>query len=143
MKGIRGHLSYANVAATLALVLALSGVGYGAIRIGPKQLKPDAVRGYHIKNGHVGGNNLGLLQEVIRVSDTRSHVYAGVLFVNCGSVGKPKDGDPRGGFAVLEPAGTAVVARVERFEYDAEYVAGEVAAAGLPAEYGDKLLQAV
>jgi putative phosphoesterase len=23
--------------------------------------------------------------------------YGGVLFVNCGSVGKPKDGDPRGG----------------------------------------------
>ena len=30
--------------------------------------------------------------------------YGGVLFVNCGSVGKPKDGDPRGAFAVLEPA---------------------------------------
>ena len=25
-----------------------------------------------------------------------SHEYGGVLFVNCGSVGKPKDGDPRG-----------------------------------------------
>ena len=23
------------------------------------------------------------------------HEYGGVLFVNCGSVGKPKDGDPR------------------------------------------------
>ena len=30
------------------------------------------------------------------------HEYGGVLFVNCGSVGKPKDGDPRGAFAVLE-----------------------------------------
>ena len=30
--------------------------------------------------------------------------YAGVRFVNCGSVGKPKDGDPRGAFAVLEEA---------------------------------------
>ena len=29
------------------------------------------------------------------------HEYGGVLFVNCGSVGKPKDGDPRAGFAVL------------------------------------------
>ena len=26
--------------------------------------------------------------------------YGGVLFVNCGSVGKPKDGDPRASFAV-------------------------------------------
>ena len=30
------------------------------------------------------------------------HTYGETLFVNCGSVGKPKDGDPRGGFAVLE-----------------------------------------
>ena len=34
------------------------------------------------------------------------HEYGGVLFVNCGSVGKPKDGDPRGAFAVLEPRAT-------------------------------------
>ena len=31
------------------------------------------------------------------------HEYGGVLFVNCGSVGKPKDGDPRAAFAVLTP----------------------------------------
>jgi predicted phosphodiesterase len=30
------------------------------------------------------------------------HEYGGVLFVNCGSVGKPKDGDPRAAFALLE-----------------------------------------
>jgi putative phosphoesterase len=70
------------------------------------------------------------------------HEYGGVLFVNCGSVGKPKDGDPRVGFAVLEGDGGEVAARIERFGYDAEYVAGEVAAAGLPAEYGEKLLSA-
>jgi putative phosphoesterase len=70
------------------------------------------------------------------------HEYGGVLFVNCGSVGKPKDGDPRGGFAVLEPRGNAVAARIERFEYDAEAVARQVAAAGLPDEYADKLVSA-
>jgi putative phosphoesterase len=70
------------------------------------------------------------------------HEYADVLFVNCGSVGKPKDGDPRGAFAVLEAADTGVSARIERVEYDVAYVAGEVASAGLPAEYGDKLLTA-
>ena len=66
--------------------------------------------------------------------------YGDVLFVNCGSVGKPKDGDPRGGFAVLEASGSDVEARIERVGYDADYVAGEVAASGLPAEYGEKLL---
>ena len=34
----------------------------------------------------------------------------GVLFVNCGSVGKPKDGDPRAAFASLRA--TAIPAAV-------------------------------
>jgi putative phosphoesterase len=68
------------------------------------------------------------------------HEYAGVLFVNCGSVGKPKDGDPRGGLAVLEAAGEEVRPRIDRFSYDVDYVAERVASAGLPAEYGEKLL---
>ena len=68
--------------------------------------------------------------------------YGGVLFVNCGSVGKPKDGDPRAAFAVLDRAGGDVATRIERVEYDADRVARELVEAGLPAEYGDKLLQA-
>ena len=32
--------------------------------------------------------------------------------------------------------------RIERVEYDAAAVAGEVAAAGLPSEFADKLLSA-
>ena len=68
--------------------------------------------------------------------------YGGVLFVNCGSVGKPKDGDPRAAFAVLEADGEALDARIERVAYDAESVAREVAAVGLPGEYAEKLLAA-
>jgi len=68
--------------------------------------------------------------------------YGGVLFVNCGSVGKPKDGDPRAAFAVLEAAGEALDARIERVAYDAESVAREVSAAGLPGEYAEKLVAA-
>jgi putative phosphoesterase len=64
--------------------------------------------------------------------------YGGVLFVNCGSVGKPKDGDPRAAFAVL----TADGAEIHRAEYDAAAVAREVEQAGLPAEYGQKLVLA-
>jgi predicted phosphodiesterase len=71
------------------------------------------------------------------------HEFGGVLFANCGSVGKPKDGDRRGAFAVLElDAAGHLRARVERVDYDAEAVAREVAAAGLPAEYADKLVAA-
>ncbi len=70
----------------------------------------------------------------------RSH--GGVLFVNCGSVGKPKDGDPRGAFAVLEAGERGVEVTIERVEYDAAAVAAEVRAAGLPAEFAAKLLLA-
>ena len=66
--------------------------------------------------------------------------HGGVLFVNCGSVGKPKDGDPRTAFAVLELDGGEVRATIERVAYDADAVAGEVAAAGLPDEYAEKLV---
>jgi putative phosphoesterase len=68
------------------------------------------------------------------------HEYGGVLFVNCGSVGKPKDGDPRGAFAVLEAGESGVAVAIERVEYDAAAVAREVAQAGLPAEFADKLV---
>jgi putative phosphoesterase len=70
------------------------------------------------------------------------HEYRGVLFVNCGSVGKPKDGDPRAAFALLEFDGDRVVADIERTDYEAEAVARDVAAAGLPAEYAEKLVLA-
>jgi putative phosphoesterase len=68
--------------------------------------------------------------------------YAGVLFVNCGSVGKPKDGDPRAALALLETDGERVTARIERVEYDTERVARQLAEAGLPGEYAQKLLVA-
>jgi len=70
------------------------------------------------------------------------HEYGGVLFVNCGSVGKPKDGDPRASFAVLRPAGDSVEVTIERVGYDAAAVADEVRRGGLPTEYAEMLLQA-
>ena len=70
------------------------------------------------------------------------HSYGGVLFVNCGSIGKPKDGDPRGAFAVLTEGADAPTVTIERVEYDARAVADEVAAVGLPVEFADKLVAA-
>lgn len=65
--------------------------------------------------------------------------HGGVLFINCGSVGKPKDGDPRGAFAVLESVQGELEASIERVAYDADAVAEEVAAVGLPVEFAEKL----
>ena len=70
------------------------------------------------------------------------HEYGGILFVNCGSVGKPKDGDARAGFAVLRAGARHPDVTIERVAYDAEAVARQVAAAGLPEEYAEKLVVA-
>jgi putative phosphoesterase len=71
------------------------------------------------------------------------HTYGDVLFINCGSVGKPKDGDPRAAFAILEADDEGPIrASIQRVPYDAEAVAREVAAAGLPGEYAEKLVAA-
>jgi putative phosphoesterase len=70
------------------------------------------------------------------------HEYGGVLFVNCGSVGKPKDSDPRGAFAVLRAAGDGVDVSIERVGYDVHVVAAQVREAGLPDELADRLVTA-
>jgi putative phosphoesterase len=68
--------------------------------------------------------------------------YVGVLFVNCGSVGKPKDGDPRGSFALLETTNGDVNVSIERVPYDAEGVANEIRSVALPPELADQLVRA-
>jgi predicted phosphodiesterase len=68
--------------------------------------------------------------------------HGAVLFVNCGSVGKPKDGDPRGAVAILRAAPDAPDVTIERVDYDAQAVADEVAAVGLPDEFAAKLVAA-
>jgi hypothetical protein len=54
----------------LALAVALTGTAYAANKIGPNQIKPNAVRGYHIKKGSVGGNNFGQLRVIRRESSS-------------------------------------------------------------------------
>ncbi|MQA76027.1 MAG: YfcE family phosphodiesterase [Solirubrobacterales bacterium] len=68
--------------------------------------------------------------------------YGGVVFVNCGSVGKPKDGDPRAGFAVLGEGDDGVAIETQRVEYPAEEVAAEMRRDGLPDELAVKLVEA-
>jgi putative phosphoesterase len=68
--------------------------------------------------------------------------HGGVLFVNCGSVGKPKDGDPRGALALLTAGEDGVGVDIARVAYPADRVANEVRAAGLPSELADRLLSA-
>jgi hypothetical protein len=73
--------------------------------------------------------------------DRRIHLVHGSPR-KCGSVGKPKDADPRGAFAILSDCEAGAGVTIERVEYDAKAVADEVAAAGLPDELADKLVSA-
>jgi putative phosphoesterase len=58
---------------------------------------------------------------------------AGVRVVNCGSVGRPVDGDPRGSYAILDcRAGAAPRARIVRFPYAAEQVEHDLTSRGVP-----------
>jgi putative phosphoesterase len=70
------------------------------------------------------------------------HEYGGVLFVNCGAVGKPKDGDPRASFGLLTATENGFSVSIERAPYDALAVAREMRAVGLPDELADKLVAA-
>jgi putative phosphoesterase len=70
------------------------------------------------------------------------HEYGGVLFVNCGAVGKPKDGDARASFALLHETADGVTVSIERAAYDALAVAREMRAAGLPDELAVNLIAA-
>lgn len=62
----------------------------------------------------------------------------GVLFVNDGSVGKAKEGDPQAAYAVLE-IGDEVRAGIRRVPYDVAAAAEAVRASGLPMEFADLL----
>lgn len=69
--------------------------------------------------------------------------------INIGSVGKPKDGDPRGGYVLLTinkdssvSARDSIAVEFVRFEYDIEKAAKAVEDSPLPNEYADMLRNA-
>jgi predicted phosphodiesterase len=69
--------------------------------------------------------------------------------INIGSVGKPKDGDPRGGYVLISLDESFSLAQPDsfkvefiRFEYDVEKAAKAVEDSPLPNEYADMLRKA-
>lgn len=92
------------------------------------------------------------LQRIARTADCDVLVFGhthvpwtrnieGVTFVNAGSVGKPKDGDPRACWAMVEIAPDASVSvKWHRVQYDiAAAAAGIRAADGLPDIYAEDI----
>jgi len=63
----------------------------------------------------------------------------GVHFVNTGSVGRPKDGDPRAGYVVVDVSHSGVDVQLHRVAYDVEKSASAIEASGLPGEFAEHL----
>ena len=64
--------------------------------------------------------------------------HGDVLFVNAGSAGRPKDGDTRAGYTLLQlPTDGAPEVTVVRVPYDVETTVAGVLAAGLPPALAD------
>src|SRR5687768_4605869 len=70
-----GRTSYANVASTLALVLALGGVAYAGVTegsVGPRHIRSDAVRSRHVQNGSLLAEDLHITMSDVLVSSVNS-----------------------------------------------------------------------
>jgi putative phosphoesterase len=65
---------------------------------------------------------------------------AGTRFINVGSAGKPKDGDARACWALVDTTSGSVEFR--RVTYDVEAAAAAVEASALPSEFADQLREA-
>ena len=64
----------------------------------------------------------------------------GVVFLNAGSVGRPKDGDWRACYAIVDFARDRTTAvEFVRVEYDVERAAAAITTSGLPPEFADYL----
>lgn len=85
--------------------------------------------GDRVTGGHAPAGREEILAEDIR------------LLANPGSVGQPRDGDSRASYLVLDiDDGEPVRVEFRRTEYDAALTAKEIVEAGLPAQFGDRLL---
>ena len=67
-------------------------------------------------------------------------VVGGVQFVNTGSVGRPKDGDWRAGYVLLEArADGTIEIEFARVEYDVDMAATAILSSDLPRDFADHL----
>ncbi|QLG60913.1 metallophosphoesterase family protein [Halorarum salinum] len=115
----------------------------------PEEFGPDllaaaraAVGGGADRGSAVAGDASEVDPEVLVLGHT--HVQGHERFpegvaMNPGSVGQPRDGDPRAAYAVLDLDGPSVEER--RVEYDVDAVVDAVEAAGLPERIGTRLYE--
>jgi putative phosphoesterase len=64
------------------------------------------------------------------------------IFINAGSVGKPKDGDPRACVTLIDITAGTVNVEFLRVPYDVEKAAQAIVTSGLPAYFAERLKEA-
>jgi putative phosphoesterase len=73
---------------------------------------------------------------VLKAEDEVKHI------INVGSVGKPKDGDPRGCYVMLTLSSQSIDVEMIRFDYDIEKAANAIELSPLPNELAERLRKA-
>lgn len=63
----------------------------------------------------------------------------GIHFVNAGSVGRPKDGDPRAAYVIVRFQANTWAVEVVRVDYDIHRAGEGIRSSGLPAEFAEHL----
>ena len=148
----RGHVSSATKRALAALPFRIDLLPNGGHQAGPRVVlvhgsptlntlywTEDRSDDFCLKMAQHAGVRAG---DAIAFGHTHKpwhRVVNGIHFVNTGSVGRPKDGDWRAGYVVLEAGqGTAGVELV-RVEYDVERAMRGILGSELPDEFADHL----
>jgi predicted phosphodiesterase len=68
--------------------------------------------------------------------------FGNKIFINAGSVGKPKDGDPRACVTLIEITTKTVNVEFLRVSYDVEKAAKAIVTSGLPDYFAERLKEA-
>ncbi len=67
----------------------------------------------------------------------------GVWFINTGSVGRPDDGNPRAGYAIMNITARKIEVRHFRLAYDVKRAAAAIRDAGMPEDFAQMILRGV
>jgi putative phosphoesterase len=85
--------------------------------------------------GHLSGPRVG---DTIAFGHTHlpwTRDVQGIHFVNAGSAGRPKDGDPRAGYVVLDVGADKTTVEFARVSYDVDLAARAIEASSLPNDF--------
>lgn len=84
-------------------------------------------------------DEMSRVSSVLAPQGTELTMTSGKWLLNPGSVGQPRDGDPRAAWAELDTEGFGI--RFHRVEYPIEEAAEAIREAGLPTHLGDRLFK--